>query len=422
MNILVCDDLENRCTELAEAVEKGHGGPDTLTKLHGERLTLELTQLFARVAAVVKDSRRPVDDEGLAFDAADIVVIDNNLTHLSGVGRLTAEAVIGYVRCFTDAKVVVSANKNPDVDFDLRYLIGDYQSRADVAVNTNHLSNPFLWTGDPNKATDGFAPWYWPILSTWPDRRSQQLESIASNFETPILPSLGFPTDADSLAFLSRHAMGALYSGATSEGVEGSKAIEEVTFKDVFTSRSRSIATDEERTGLLSAAADSESRTAAVKAVAADIDLWLRRDVLGPQEMLVDVPHLLLRMPFLLGSAASNPAAWNLAIRAEEAPFTLDQSLFAAHVEKTRFEPAWSQRPTFWWPKLQQDAALTDAFRAAEKKWADVVFLEDTSTFVERTKEPPPREFKAEFEGSWNSRFVQRLETYGYLPHARFMV
>jgi hypothetical protein len=422
MKILVCDDLTDRCTKLAEAVEQGLSGGVEITKLHDDKLSQQLTRLFDRVADVLRNPGRAVSDKGLEFDKADIVVVDNNLTHLRGVGRLTAEAVIGYVRCFTDAKIVVSVNKNPDVDFDLRFLVGDHQSRADVALNTNHLSNPFLWSGDPSSATNGFAPWYWPTLSTWPAHRSHQLAFIADNFEKPILPSLGFPTDASSLAFLSRHAMGALYSSATGGEAEGSKAIEEVTFRDVFGAKSRSIATDEERTALVNASANSESRSAAVKAVAADIDMWLRRDVLGPQEMLVDVPHLLLRMPFLLGSAASNASAWNDAVRADQPPFTLDQSLFAAHVEATRFKPEWSQRPTFWWPKLQQDAALADAFLAAEKKWADLVFLEDTSTFVERTNASPPREFKAEFEGSWNSRFVQRLDKYGYLPHARFMV
>ena len=42
------------------------------------------------------------------------------------------------------------------------------------------------------------------------------------------------------------------------------------------------------------------------RVVAAYIDRWFRRDVLGPQEALVDLPHLLMRLPFLLGEKAGD--------------------------------------------------------------------------------------------------------------------
>src|SRR5262249_6663498 len=100
-----------------------------------------------------------------AFDGYDVVILDNNLSHLPIEGaRLTAEAIAGYVRAITDTPYVVSINKNPEIDFDLRFLVGDYATRADLAINTSHLTNPALWTGRRADAKDDFRPWYWPAL------------------------------------------------------------------------------------------------------------------------------------------------------------------------------------------------------------------------------------------------------------------
>ena len=106
-------------------------------------------------------------------------MIDNNLTHLkvSG-GRLTAESIAGYIRAFTTGTYIISVNKNPDVDFDLRFLIGDYNTRTDLALNETHLGNRALWTGDPRDADDGFIPWYWPHLDGVAKRRKEQIAFV----------------------------------------------------------------------------------------------------------------------------------------------------------------------------------------------------------------------------------------------------
>ena len=88
--------------------------------------------------------------KGTVFEPSDfdIVVLDNNLAALEVSGaRQTAESIAGYIRAFTNIPYIVSLNKNPEVDFDLRYLLGDYQTQADVALNTDHLANRALWRG-----------------------------------------------------------------------------------------------------------------------------------------------------------------------------------------------------------------------------------------------------------------------------------
>ena len=73
----------------------------------------------------------------------DIVILDNNLAELTIPGaRHTAESIAGYIRAFTNIPYIVSLNKNPDIDFDLRYLMGDRHTQADVRFEQRSPFNP----------------------------------------------------------------------------------------------------------------------------------------------------------------------------------------------------------------------------------------------------------------------------------------
>ena len=243
------------------------------------------------------------------FDSnIDIVIIDNNLADLDIEGaRLTAEAVAGFVRAFTNACYVVSLNKNPAVDFDLRYLVGDYQTQTDLALNTQHLSNPALWTGNPQDTEDGFLPWYWPALGSTPEKRREQVKLLGNTLTSSIVETLDFPRKA--VDYLSRHAVGTLTPEANVEGldIQGSAPMSTVTFEDFFLYSCRSLPAHADRKRLTDQTSDGceSSREIVAKVVAAEVDKWIRRDVLGPQDVLIDVPHLLMRMPFLLGDKVS---------------------------------------------------------------------------------------------------------------------
>jgi hypothetical protein len=160
--------------------------------------------------------------------------------------------------------------------------------------------------------------------------------------------------------------------------------------------------------------------------VAADIDLWFRRDVLGPQEALVDIPHLLMRMPFLLGDGASEIERWNHAASENTEPFGLDEEIYGEHLAGAKSQhDIWVSSPSFWWSNLKANDKL-DAFffEKREKEWADVVFCEDSSAFAERSPSGgrAPMEFSAEFEGSWGRRYVARIGGARYAPRTRFAI
>lgn len=427
MKILVCDDEQKRCDQIAESIRQA--GLPNPNQLVGTKFTSELKVLFKNVKACLENPFAYKPGSKLAFDDVDVVIIDNNLALLEVEGtRLTAESIVGYVRAFTTAPYIVSLNKNPDVDFDLRYLVGDYSTRADLALNTEHLMNPGLWSGEIAKATKGFLPWYWPRLSTVADRRRAQIKFAKQHLDDAIMAVLGF--DDDAIGFLSPHARGALSPEARTDGSSGNGIqFKQLTFRQVFMARDRSIPAQSERERLVTGEKDgnAEIREIIARVVAADIDLWFRRDVVGPQEPLVDVPHLLMRFPFLLGKRANDIGEWKRSASASAAPYGFEKRLYEEHLEKRKFShEMWVPSTCFWWPKLKADAKLNEFFsQAKEGNWADAVFCEDRSNFLERLPKDSvllPIEFPVEFEGSWGRRYISRIDGVRYAPRSRLAI
>ena len=165
---------------------------------------------------------------------------------------------------------IISLNKNLHVDFDLRYLFGDYQSLADLALNTDHLSNSGLWGYSPNQ---DFFPWYWPIVTDAVSRRRGQMDFIANNREKTVWEALTFPPEADD--YLSLRAKSPLFSA------EGNPR--EASF-EVFCDTSRVLPPAEiGRLRELAAEKKEFAARAVLQISAYEVDRWLRRDVLGPR-------------------------------------------------------------------------------------------------------------------------------------------
>lgn len=427
MRILVCDDLPDRGEETKQAIESAG--------VAHEVDVAEVCDFRRAMAALVDHGRRflsgewdvgascsdpPFDDLGI-----DLVVLDNNLAEMNvGGARQTAEALAGLVRAFTDIPYVVSLNKNPQTDFDLRYLVGDYQTTADLALNLPHLANRGLWTGTPSQGADQFLPWYWPKLNAVTERRRSQEELVYASLDKPILDALAF--DREAVTYLSRHAKGAL-----SPGAEDDTALRAVTFLDLFGTSGRSLPIPCERQGIIEALRTTPEdgpvrdacRRVVTRVVAAEVDRWFRRDVVAPQSVLVDVPHLLMRMPFLLGDGAGDLERWNQAVAASEPPFGLEEKTYREFVEDARYrEEIWTGRTCFWWQRLDGDAALNAMFYDDDSPWERAVFCEDQARFglAGENGSDVPREFVAEVEGEWYLRHVAFLEDWSYTPKSRF--
>ena len=416
MKILVCDDIETRGERTQREIAAAETGHET-ELLTGNRLNTEITKLFNRARAVLNNPESPATEtESSKFGSDfDIAILDNNLSFLDIPGaRHTAESIAGYVRAFGNIRYIVSLNKNPHVDFDLRYLVGDYQTHADLALNNRHLSNRALWTGQPKHAKDGFLPWYWPALNDAPRRRAEQIRFVAEHIDDRILETMKFPRPGSD--YLSRHASGAL----SPEAIRARS----ITFTKFFVTSCRSLPIQQERETLAKVAASGANavREVVSRVVAGEMDRWVRRDLLGPQDLLVDLPHLLMRMPFLLGPNANELERWNEAVVVADPPYGLSNEIYRNHLESTRFaHDVWTKSPCFWWWRLKSNAELNRMFFEKESPWADALFCEDISLFrsSDSGTSSPPMEFAAEFESTWNRRHVAHLPGKHYTPKSR---
>jgi hypothetical protein len=412
MRILVCDDYAQEADKTAAAARAGWAaaglspGNLEIELLAGRQLGEQLSVLFRNVSVAMGEEGATVET---CFDGRDLVLIDNNLAHLElGGARHTAETVSGFIRAFSSAVYVVSLNRNPGVDFDLKHLAGDATSIADQALNVDHLSLASLW----KKGAEGdFRPWYWPELSTAPGRRSTQIAEIRDVLDTDVLMHFGF--DDVTVAALSRSALGA-FSGGTSVG-DAARGAAPLTFREFFRQTAKSVPAESDRTLV------ADDNDVVARVAAAELEMWLRRHVLGPQEALVDLPHLLARMGYLLGAGALDLANWNAAILDAVEPHGLDQPLFEAHLKARRWlRPAWLGETVFQWPAINADEDLGARFFSSPE-WGDFVFCEDTSQFAPRSvgEAAGPQEFAAEVDGQWNRRFVAKLPARKYAPASR---
>ncbi len=429
MKILICDDKRDDARWAKSLAANGIGGATnaSIEQLSAEKLAQELKKFFKQV----KDrSQGELAPEKTTFDSFDLVFLDNELVWLDIEGPpLTAEPIAGYIRAYSKVPYIVSLNKNRAVDFDLRFLIGDYATKADLALNTNHLENRGLWTGKGSDSDDGFRPWYWPALLKMPSRRRAQIEFVKENLSKPVLSTLGFPRLA--ISKLSRHATGSLYpdaylSGGARETGSDKKSLEEITFIDFFKANQRSLPAVEDRE-ILSPdntrnRANKLRKEIVSRVVAGELDFWFRRDIIGPQNVLVDVPHLLMRLPFLLGSRSKDIESWNSAAQATGVPFGLARRLYNDFIRPHRLvHQIWAPSPVFWWPSIDAEEKLQELFYESKTEWGDFVFCEDQSIFSRRTDaHAAPVEFVAEFDSPWNQRYVRRLEGVSYAPTSQF--
>ena len=354
-----------------------------------------------------------------AFDGYDIVMLDNNLTVLEEFEGVinTAEPFIGFIRTFSDSPYIVSVNGMRDVDFDLECLVGDRSTAADLALHPRNLSNPALWTHEAGDARDGFLPWYWPKLASVALRRAEQVEFVLQHMNEPVLDALQF--DGAARSALSMRAQGLLTHNIDHKPRQASEA----TFSDVFLTSGRALANMDERSTILRLAGDvGFFEEAVARVAAAAVDLWLRADVLAAQDVLVDIPHLLSNMPFLLGENVGELASWSSdpIVIDSEPPHGLNRDLYENLLRPARFlDGCWVPSPCFWWTTFEASDVLTELFMEAHHEVPDFVFCEDRSIFVEKGDGSAVQQFKADLDGAWNRRFVEGIEGISYDPLAR---
>ena len=391
-SVLVCDDepaLAAAWVQRIGAVAPGDAYEVRPAPTNDEVAAGVRVLLKRRHASRAKEVR-PADP--CLFDGVDILVVDYDLLHIDeDNARYTGEGVARLARSFADCAVMVVLNQYPEAQFDLS-LRGHLASHADLNIDVDLLASPGLWRPPP---WDGFRPWGWQVLSEAADRQRARADAVAQNLDAKIVDLLGMK--AEDAARLSDSAFGFL---APSAG--DFDALASQTFR-MFVER----ASDGRDAETLLA----EDPAAAAGLAAARIAKWLEREVLGPQDVLVDIPHLLQRYPFLVGGDVADIGAWNAAIHDEAA---LRERLPA----DVWFDAKdWLSRPAVWWRRLETNADIRkQRLEFDYSRVPEIAFLEDVSTFCPLAD---AHDFRAGFHNSFDRRFAKIVDGVRYAPQRR---
>lgn len=395
LSVLICDDDDVRAEDWASRVrdQVPHAIVDSLGAVDFARAVRDLKQ---RMSAAKAGEPIPDDDSAVVVDRADVLVLDSDLTpdrdaHIGEdpddlVGtHLASElgAEVAYLaRAYSSAGAIVVVNEGAKQStFDLT-LTKRSDAVADVYVTDDELDNPGLW--DPSRAR-GLRPWSWPSLASLP----ANIEAAIARWKLT-----DFVTEAVGLDDFSAEL---LIGQIERLGQEDADSVVAMTFEDVAQSAGFGL-------GLRPKERSPDSHR--LRVAVCGLRRWLDRVVVPEQNILIDLPHLLQRNPWLVPDRAEI-SAWN-ALVASSAPAEplVAPSAFNHPASQLLGRAVWNAR----------DVPARPAGQRIEP--TDPVFCEDTSTF--RPLEASSG-FLSDLQGSHARRFISRLQGVTYSPAARLM-
>lgn len=394
INVLICDDETDRGNDWREEVVSATDGLDVSisTNPTSDEIKEAIKVLLAR-----RHEINPNRDGECIFDAADVLIVDYDLIHIDEHNtRHTGESVARLARAWSKCGVIVVLNQYLDSQFDLG-MRGHIESIADLNIDADLVGTAGLWRSGP---CEGFRPFAWPTLLEAVERHRYLSDKLENQLAEPILPTLGFTaTDARRL---SDTAYGFLNPTATQID-----ALMHTTFVE-FAKRNSLITRHED----ISTFVESHPKTIS-SIVVSRITKWLKREVIGPQDVVVDIPHLVDRFPFVLGNRVNDINAWNNAVYGGVG--SLEDFV---RTSKAEILSQWLGRDVVWLARFEMDENVNTARSQFDFSTVpDLVFAEDTSKFILRES---ATEFRAAFHNTHDRRHVAKLPSVTYAPQRRF--
>jgi len=336
---------------------------------------------------------------GSIFDDVDILIVDYDLVHISdGHGRFTGEGICRLAQAYSDCGLVVILNQFVEADFDLSQRGNPSSSHADLNISSVHVASRGLWNAND---WEDFRPWHWPVLPDASDRHKQLKELISSNPDAELLPLLGFTEELAQL--LTDDAVGFIDPEARTIA-----ELMKVTLPDFLQGNSHAV---DHRDGKALCENEISYRFGLA---ASRLTKWLKRMVVGPRNLLIDLPHLIERYPFLLPpEKLADTESW------EELTIGVPD-WFKDQIPKEAWAPSqlWSRVPHVWIPVLEEDATFQERRYDFDYSNAhELVFTEDHSKFLPVDQ---AKMFKAEFNNEFDRRFVKEIPGVKYAPKRRF--
>ena len=161
------------------------------------------------------------------------------------------------------------------------------------------------------------------------------------------------------------------------------------------------------------------------RVVAGEIEKWIRRDLVGPQDVLVDLPHLLMRMPFLLGMNAGQLTRWNEAIAAMKPPYGMAAEIYDNDLKLDTFAGRrYMDEVTLFLVESIEIERSVESDVLRRRRGMDRRGLLRRSLPIQVVKQRIGQQaigFATELEGPWNRRHVAYIKgQYAYMPMSRF--
>jgi hypothetical protein len=263
-------------------------------------------------------------------------------------------------------------------------------------LGSEQLHNQWLWADQPS----GFSPWSWPNLADAVARRGEQVKIAQKALATPVCQVLGIQ-DAAQMAM--DHAMTAPISDGRPGTAKNKSKTKPYTLQDFVLKSPCGVKRKDNQKRQFQHAEAHIARIGAAR-----LSSWLEHVVLPAQSVLVDAPHLVLRLPGLLAGEPSKLSAWNATTRRDQR--TTLRAIEGPKVDQYRFkECCWLSRPAWYWPCIAGDDQYVE-WAQVKNKMADVVFCEDTSSFERRSS---AQEFMADVPAQFALRHVRRPTSRG---------
>ena len=333
-------------------------------------------------------------NEVTELDDTDILVVDNDLFDLKHFSDLSAETVASRVGVYTDCACIVVLNLSPDLDFDLT-LLGHPESKADLHINDRFVSDSGLWRQCP-KDDGGFRPWQWPLLLSAVELHKRRIADLLELLEgndgdVPVLDYFEF--GERSKRRLSRSARAFLHP---------IKRAEKTSFIDFIRDNAKAV---NRRDGEVIARRNDVQKIARIGA--RRIGKWLARYVLGPQDVLMDFPHLVEKLPFIVPDDKQQSVRfWNSCAKLQGTPIGREEEF---GVQRFHMED-WFDRPVFWADGVESEENLERLLAKTDANPGGLVFCEDSSAFHSADD---CDQFVAAYNSMSDVRFVRWLREEG---------
>lgn len=415
LKVIICDDEQAVSDHWANGLKGATGtGQLEITALNPEEVSAAALSLEARQTAARNEATNNSPVDTCPFDDADILIVDYDLLELpeqsaqrSIVGE-TGERLAYLARCFSKCGYIIALNqfdRSPTFDLTLR---GNIESYADLNLCSEDISNPWLWRDTPpltlpTASEQQYRPWHWPFVSqTARDLAAcvKWLLDDPSRLDQPALSLLGLDGNKRVRAHWSTGQLEHLGS----RSINGdARTPFEITARDFVEASGHGVKGKDR----------APTNEAIARIFTYRIHKWLERHVLPAQEIAIDAPHLVTRLPSTVLDESSLSELCTRDAR------TADQ--LNSNVAQHRILEGWTSRPVWDWRTIRTDECFPEVSDPWGAKLSPHVFLEDTSTFADRSAAKP---FQASVFGPALQRYTSSpgLPGIAYEPAVRYLI